>query len=81
MENTLAENQRVVTKILQDLPTYHTRCMRQEFISKFGRISPTTKPVVLREIYRELTGESICVCLSLLSKAIIENVNCLSVIN
>ena len=57
LENALTENQRVVSKILQDLPMYHTRCMRREFVSKFGRISPTTKPFVLRGMYRELTGE------------------------
>ena len=26
-------------------------------MSKFGRMSPTTKPFVLHDIYRELTGE------------------------
>lgn len=43
LENALAENG-VVSKILQDFPTYHTRGMRREFVSKFGRMSPTTKP-------------------------------------
>ncbi len=43
--------------IFSELPKYHTRCMRREFISKFGTFSPSTKPYVLRQMYRELTGE------------------------
>ena len=60
LENALAENQQVVRSILDELPKYHTRCMRREFMNKFGLISPSTKPFVLREIYKELTSE----CLS-----------------
>ena len=57
LENALAENQRVLTSILDELPKYHTRCMRKEFMNKFGLISPSTKLFILSEIYRELTGE------------------------
>ncbi len=56
IENILCENQRVLQQIISQLPKYHTRCMKKEFLSKFGRFSPTTKPYILRDIYKELTG-------------------------
>ena len=57
LECALRENQRIVADINSHLPKYHTQCMRREFISKFGLISPETKPYTLRQIYKELTGE------------------------
>ena len=38
-------------KLCLTLPKYHTRAMRSEFISSFGRVTGT-KPAVLREAYR-----------------------------
>ncbi len=57
VEDALTQNQRVIDK-LKDLPVYHTRAMRKEFISAYGRFMNNTKPVVLRAIYRDLTGDS-----------------------
>ena len=65
LENALSENQCVVADIISQFPKYHTRCMRKEFISKFGLFSPTTRPYILRQMYKELTGEQymhVCVC-------------------
>jgi hypothetical protein len=56
LESALHENQAIVATINSHLPKYHTRCMRREFISKFGLISPKTSPYILRQIYKELTG-------------------------
>lgn len=41
-ENALTQNQQVVRVISDELPKYHTRCMRREFMSKFGLISPSS---------------------------------------
>ena len=57
LESALTENQRIVSEITTKFPSYHTRSMRREFMSCIGRISPTTKPYVLREIYRQLTSK------------------------
>ena len=38
------------------IPRYHTRVMRSVMFEKFGRISPATKPAILRYFYKELTG-------------------------
>ena len=43
-------------KLLKELPIYHTRAMRAEFISSFGRVTGV-KSAVLREAYRRLTGD------------------------
>ena len=39
-----------------DMPTFHSRVMRQNFISLFGRMA-NVKPAYLREIYHELTRD------------------------
>ena len=57
LENALSENQSVVSNITAQLPSFHTHAMRRECMSCIGRISPTTKPYVLCEIYRQLTSE------------------------
>ena len=49
---------RVIDKLKLDLPVYHTRAMRKEFVSSYGCLMNNTKPVVLRAVYRELTGDS-----------------------
>jgi len=53
LENALSENQRVVSDITAQLPSFHTCAMKREFMSCIGRIGPTTKPYVLLEIYRQ----------------------------
>ena len=56
VEAALSENQRVIDKVKQDFQVYHTRAMRKEFVNTYGRFTNSTKPVVLRSIYKELTG-------------------------
>jgi hypothetical protein len=58
VEAALSENQKVIDKLKQDFPIYHTRAMRKEFVNTYGRFTSSTKPVVLRSIYRELTGDT-----------------------
>lgn len=56
-EELLNENGRVTVEIHKWIAVYHTRAMRNEALRSFGRLW-TTKPAVLREIYRQLTGDS-----------------------
>ena len=58
IEATFEESVRTVEDIKQILPRYHTRAMRREMFTKFGRISPSVKPAALRYLYRELTADS-----------------------
>ena len=37
---------------------YHTRTMRKEFFSLYGRLSPESKQYLLRSIYFALTDDS-----------------------
>jgi hypothetical protein len=53
-----SENLRLVEKIKKEIPTYHTRAMKKEFFYLCGRISPSSKPYVLRNIYCALTGDN-----------------------
>ena len=43
---------------IKKIPTFHTRAMRNVLFTKFGRISPSVKPYMLRYLYSELTGDS-----------------------
>ena len=54
----MSENWQVIDRLKQDLPIYHTRAMKKEFVNTYGRFTHSTKPVVLRSIYRELTGDA-----------------------
>lgn len=45
---------------MDQLPVYHTRAMKQEFINHYGLLMSGTKPYVLRSIYRELTKDASC---------------------
>ena len=58
VEAALSENQKVIDKLKPDLPIYHTRAMRREFVNTYGRFTDSTKPVVLRNIYQELIGDA-----------------------
>ena len=40
-----------------DIPVYHTRAMKQALFAKFGRVTSSVKPVVLRALYKELTDD------------------------
>ncbi|XP_019855512.1 PREDICTED: uncharacterized protein LOC109584273 [Amphimedon queenslandica] len=51
------ENMRVIEEIKKEIPVYHTRAMRREFYNIYGRISPESKPYLLRSIYHALTND------------------------
>ena len=53
-----SENLRVVDQIRSEIPVFHTRMMRREFYQMYGRISPHSKPYILRSIYQSLTHDS-----------------------
>ncbi len=42
----------------ENIPSFHTRLMRQTLFSKYGRVAPTMKRAVMRSFYRELTARS-----------------------
>ena len=46
----------VVESIKPQLPPYHTREMRRSLFAKFGCVSQSVQPAVLRYFYRDLTG-------------------------
>ena len=43
--------------ILKEIPLYHTRAMRREFVQSFGSVC-NVKSCVLREAYKRLTGDA-----------------------
>lgn len=51
------ENLRIVGEIKKEFPKYHTRAMKQQFCDLYGRISPDSKPYILRNIYNTLVGD------------------------
>ena len=51
-------SQSTIEAIKPLFPSFHTRAMRTEMFTKFGRVSPGTKPAVLRYFYRSLTGDA-----------------------
>ena len=53
----LNENMKLASQIRQSLPVYHTRAIRREFLSLFGR-QISGKAGFLREAYMRLTGDS-----------------------
>ena len=57
LDQALGNSQAIVEDIKKNIPSYHTRAMRSEFIQKFGRITHEVKPAVLRYFYRDLTGD------------------------
>ena len=62
MQAALSENERVIQSIKGQLPHYHTRSMRQDFINMYGRLTPSTPPYVLRDIYKALTKDQCASC-------------------
>ena len=57
----------VVESIKSQFPAYHTREMRRSLFAKFGCVSQSVQPAVLRYFYRDLTGD--CSAPSNLTKA------------
>ena len=53
------KNQDVKRSATTNFPTYHSRAMRREFTSKFGKVTKTST-AVLRGMYRTLVGDSSC---------------------
>ena len=57
VEQILDRSTKVRDELIKNIPKYHTRAMRREFITSFGRVLDC-KSAVLREMYRRLTGDS-----------------------
>ena len=57
VEESFDRSVQVIEEIKPLLPVFHTRAMRKMMFEKFGRISPSVKPAVLRYFYRDLTGD------------------------
>ena len=57
-ESTFSDCQLVIESVKKNIPTYHTRAMRRELFSLFGRLTSSVKPAVMRHIYRTITGVS-----------------------
>ena len=53
-QELLSLNQKIILKLSEDMPVFHMRVMRREFINHFGCLMNRTKPYVLRNIYSEL---------------------------
>ena len=53
----ISEAHNIVKEFENTLPVYHSRAMRQEFVSSFGRATGS-KSAFLRAAYRRLTGDS-----------------------
>ncbi len=58
VDSCCAVNIHLVDEIKAEIPVYHTRYMKQEFYNMYGRLTPTTKPYILRSIYHSLTGDN-----------------------
>ena len=54
---SFSQCQPVIENIKKDIPKFHTRAMRREVFSLFGRLTSSVKPAIMRHIYRTLTGE------------------------
>ena len=55
-EESYSDCQSVIEKVKKNIPTYHTRAMRKELFTLFGRLTSSVKPAVIRHIYRSITG-------------------------
>ena len=53
-----SDNLRLIEEIKKEIPVYHTRAMKKEFLTLYGRISPESKPYLLRSMYYALTKDS-----------------------
>ena len=48
---------KIVEKIQEEIPVYHTQATKRKFFILCGLITPESKPHVLRAFYSALTGE------------------------
>ena len=61
-EDAMASGNAQATRIIEpSLPVFHTRAMRKHDFSLFR----CAKPAVMKEIYRQLTGKHIIICMAL----------------
>ena len=51
-------NLRIIEEIKKEIPVYRTRALKKEFITLYCRISPESKPYLLRSMYYALTKDS-----------------------
>ena len=51
-------NLRIIEEIKKEIPVYHTRALKKEFITLYCRISPESKPYLLCSMYYALTKDS-----------------------
>ncbi|CAB4024057.1 Hypothetical predicted protein [Paramuricea clavata] len=56
--DSLCQSQQTIEIVKKQIPTFHTRAMRQSLMQKYGRVAPNKKPAVLRSLYRVLTDDS-----------------------
>ena len=52
----LGENQKVIEQVKKDIPVFHKKSFRQEFINHCGTLLPGAKCYALREIFKWITG-------------------------
>ena len=55
----LNQSVKVMEELKKNLPVYHSRAMRREFIHSFGKVT-NSKSAFLREAYRRSTGDQSC---------------------
>lgn len=58
VEKTFDQSQSTIERIKPLIPSFHTRAMQTEMFTKFGHVSPGTKPAVLCYFYRSLAGDT-----------------------
>ena len=58
VDGDISESQQTIEKAKAEIPIFHTPAMKTALASKFGRVSPSMKPVILRALYRELTNDA-----------------------
>ena len=57
LETTLTENTRILEDIRANVPVFHRRALKAEFVSRYGRLAHDAPLGTLRAIYHELTGD------------------------
>ena len=57
IEQCFQTSQTVIEQTKPQLPQFHTRIMRQALLSKYGKVSYSVKPAILRLFYKDLTGD------------------------
>ena len=56
-EEEFSRCQGTIERAKSDIPVYHTRAMKQALFARFGRVTSSVKPAVLRALYKELTDD------------------------